>query len=312
MAMSASPINNFPFTSLPLELQRQVLLHTGLIVPFRSIGNIQGVEIFSGQPLYTKNDSSDCCGKCTDLQRGPVCHCIHGLKPVSTTCTCYCFPLALFQTSRKVSQLAQEITFSKNRIYLSGDLSANSAWLRSRPLDLLSQIRALDMIITSRQLWEWGHLSSSESNIQVPTEWKDIAAILDERPSLRNLTLSIDAAHTYDGMLEDELILGDAGIENFESLKDVYKALVEPFSSRPHFRSLNNFFVFWPLFGSLETDAERSVMGKDYEPGARGKIAFENRDWRLPHGWEWWKIDEDGEANQDWIDYSPEFMRNIE
>ncbi|MCJ1404794.1 hypothetical protein MMC11_008020 [Xylographa trunciseda] len=304
--MAASPIKSFPFTSLPPELQRQVLVRTGLVVQVQRLRNPQGLEIFSGRPSYTKNDSSGCCGGCSDQQCRPACHCIYSPEPFSLSCTCYRFPLALFGTSHKISQLAREIVFSENRICLRGNLGATSAWLASQPPDLLALIRTLDVMITSKQLWEWGPLSSTHSNIQLPAEWNDLAAVISERLSLGNLTLSIDAACMYDSLLED------AGKENFESLKEVYKALVAPFAARPLFRSLHAFFVFWPLFGSSETEAERSVMGEDYDAEVRGKIAYEDRDWRLPHGWELGEVDENGDLNPYWLSYSPERMQDIE
>ncbi|MCJ1386727.1 Endonuclease III-like protein 1 [Xylographa soralifera] len=312
-AIGAFDIDSFPFGRLPIELQRHILSFTGLALPFRTIGKPQGLEIISGKPQYQQDDSSACCGRCTGERKWPVCCCIYGSGDAfSASCTCYRFPLALFAVSRRVSRLAQETAYSENRIIVRNALLSVFDWLRDTPREFLSQVRALDLIVTSGQLRRWGHLSSLESNVQLPPEWASIASTVDDCLPLNNLTLSIDAAHMYDDLLEDELIYGDAGTEYFESLKNIYRALVVPFASRPHFRQLRNFFVYWPLFGSTEDEAEKAVMGLEYDAQARGKVLYKDRDWRLPHGWEWADVFANGELNQDWLDYRMEYMQDIE
>ena len=87
------------------------------------------------------------------------------------------------------------------------------------------------------------------------------------------------------------------------SLKTLYGAFVEPFAARPNFRTLRAFFVFWPLFGSTETEAEKAVRGEQYDSWAKRKIAYGDRGWRLPHGWEWWEFNDEGDINPDYENY---------
>ena len=317
--MAGTKPNTFPFSRLPSELQRQVLLHTGLVIPFRPIGEVQGLEIFSGQPKYQDSDRLPCCGNCSSwssvesVDSQPDCRCAYTSDSFSPTCTCQRFPVALLDVGGKVSQLAQEIIFSENRIYLSGDIDKNCIWLRSQPPALLSLLRSLDLIIISGQLRTWGEIKSVTHGHKVPAEWADLAYLIESRLNLPNLTLSIDAAHMYDDLLEDSLIHGDAGKEYWVSLKEVYKALVAPFASRPSFRSLHAFFVFWPLFGATEPDMEKMVMGDEYDGQGKGKIAYSDRDWKLPHGWEWWEMDDEtADWNPDYEAYSEELMQDIE
>ncbi|MCJ1331353.1 hypothetical protein MMC10_008043 [Thelotrema lepadinum] len=192
--MGTTPAETFPFTSLPPEPQRQVLMHTGLLIPFR-------------------------------------------------------------------------------------------------------RIRSLDLVLNYKELRDWGALRSSKSNIHVPAEWEEFAVILDARPNLGNLSLSIDAASAH--MPEDCLLLDG---ESYSSLPDLYKAIVKPFAARPRFRELRNFFVFWPLFQSCEAETEKAVMGMDYDSEARGKILYSNREWRLPHGREAGEFDGNADLDQNWLD----------
>jgi hypothetical protein len=312
-SVTGSPnIMGFQFERLPVELQRHILSFAGLVIPFRKIGKPQGLEIIAGKPSYQQDDSTGCCGNCTTERKWSICGCVYNGNGFSTSCTCYRFPVALFSVSRHISQLTREVVLSENRIILKEDISGALAWLRKTPHELLNQIRALDFVFTSTQLRQWGHLSSTESAVEVPPEWALIAQTLEERLALKNITLSFDAANMYGDLFEDELIHRDQGKEYFESLKYVYRALIKPFASYPRFREMRNFFVYWPLFASSEDESEKAVMGPEYDAQARAKIPYRDRDWRLPHGWEWVEEDADGKLNQDWLDYDAEYMQDIE
>ena len=289
-------------------------MHTDLVIPYRPAGKPQGLEVYAGKPLYGNNDSSECCGKCIgshteydESHQWPVCCCIYNSGSYSSTCTCYQFPAALFGVSHKVSELAHEVVFSENRLILRGDTYYSGVWLRSKPQHLLSQIRRLDVMVGEAYFYRWRmRVVPTGFPGKVSAALDGIASALDDQLSLRNLTLSIDAGFTYPQIRED--------IERtsyYARLKESYQRLIAPFASRPRFRELRAFFVFWPLYGSMETEAEKLVMGDDYNSRSHGKIPYKDRDYRFPHGWEWCEEDKNG-FNDNLMDYQPGNMFDIE
>ena len=70
-------------------------------------------------------------------------------------CTCYQFPVALFQVSRQMHQEAIEVLCSENRFILSGDITENIAWLQALSPTALRNIRRLDILAGENQINGW-------------------------------------------------------------------------------------------------------------------------------------------------------------
>ena len=86
------------FLDLPVELQDLVLIHTDLFCSFEVVYRNYGMESLS------KN--------------------VHSLSPKDKDlegCTCWKFPVAIFQTSRYMYQRATAIFYSKNQFVLCED-----------------------------------------------------------------------------------------------------------------------------------------------------------------------------------------------
>ena len=264
---STSPSRSSPFTSLPTELKREILRDTGLVMsdyPFRSP---QGLTIASGNPTDIRG-SLWCCGRCS----GPdheYCYCRVVWKR-SPACHCFSFPRQLFTINREVSYLAREITFSENRLYLAGNVDANRRWLMRQPIALLSKIRALDLVITDKELYLW----KGADNERAGQMWTDLVATIENRLNLNNLTLSINTALVHEQRMAKHFHVYTDDIHNSSELhKKLTTAITAPLVARRNFRSLRDFFVFWPLFDSVEAEVEKRVMGSRYKSEMRGKAA---------------------------------------
>lgn len=313
---TATTNQTFPFLHLPVELQLKVLTCAELIVPFQGIGQPQGLMIESGSVQYPRGYRNDlkCCGKCTGTYRWGVCCCNTKLDSFSTGCNCYYLPTGLLNVGKPLSNLAQDVLFSKNRIILGGDFDASRNWLLSRPKNLLSKIHSLELQITPRDIRDFEHSRKNSSVI----DWYWLIQTISEQLEPRSLALSIDASSVYEWVLDPPILFDDFGmVEEIDRdwfailLELIYRVILNPFiARRDRFRHLKSFFVYWPCYAPLETKAEKLVMGDGYDAVKRGKIPYRDRDWRLPHGWEWWKSDK-GRVNEDWLSYDPCRMTDL-
>ena len=277
---------SFRFTELPVELQQEVLRHTGLIVPFRPVGKPQGLEVVAGSPRFKDNDTVSCCWNCTGSSDWLVCCCLSVFTndAYSASCTCYRFPLGLLELNDSLSSLAYDVVCSENRIFLRGDPAASGSWLLSQPPSRLAKIRSLDILLMSRDLCRFAEPWYRDAFI---AQWEDLVYNLGKRLRISNLALSIDASSGHGEMIGDRPNHKLLVLHQTEALEDLLMSLIGPLAAGGScFRSLRNFFVYWPFDGLLEGKAERLVMGENYQSEVRGKINYNNRDWRLPHGWE--------------------------
>ena len=180
----------------------------------------------------------------------------------------------IFRVNHRIRQLAKEISLTHNRVVVVGDPEKNLKWFEAQPEELLHKIRQLDLLITGRQYCDMDLFNG----------WEQLVSILQKKLMLENLELSIDGCLYYESLVEDE--------EEFEYLKPVYEFIMKPFGAS--FAGSKSFFVYWPLWRSLEAKAEQHVKGEAYDSIKRGKIPYKERDPRLVHGWEWEERDANG------------------
>ncbi|MCJ1329666.1 hypothetical protein MMC10_006346 [Thelotrema lepadinum] len=277
---------SFRFTQLPVELQHEVLRHTGLVVPFRPVGKPQGLEVVAGSPRFKDNDTVACCGNCTGSSDWLVCCClsIFTNDAYSASCTCYRFPLGLLELNDSLSEMAHNVICAENRIILRGDPACSGSWLLSQPLSRLAKIRSLDILLMSRDLCRFAEPWYRNAFF---AQWEDLVYSLGKRLKVSNLALCIDASSGHEELVGDRPNQKLLNLHQTEALEDLLMSLISPLATdTSEFRSLRSFFVYWPFDGPLESKAEKSVMGENYKSEAHGKIKYNNRDWRLPHGWE--------------------------
>ena len=272
--------NSFRLDLLPPELQREVLKHTGLILPQGPIGKPQGLEVASGMPRFNDKDTVECCRNCTGTSDWLVCCCRFITNDAySASCTCYRFPLGLLEQNDTLSNLAHDIACSENRIVLRGDPACSGGWLYSQPVERLFKIRSLDILITCEDL---SRFIEPYHKASFMAQWEDLVHCLSKRLKISNVALSINASYA-EGRLRAELQSWRLPqLQNPDALTDILMSLIVPFATQyKDFRHLRNFFVYWPFNGAMEKGAEQAVMGDEYDSEACGKIAHEIRDREL-------------------------------
>lgn len=94
---------------------------------------------------------------------------------------------------------------------------------------------------------------------------------------LSNLTLSLDAGSAIPIYEEQQMVEVDGG----DYRLDAYKMIINPLRELREV-GLKRFYVYWGCYHSFEAEAEKEVMGEDYE--AEGKIAASKREPSDPHG----------------------------
>ena len=132
--------DGFPLERLPLELQRKILLLTGLVRP-----GLCHWE--NSSPLGGRNASQgvQCCRDCgigPENDGTPCCACSLA-GSASSTCTCLPIPFGLFGTSRHIRREAAQIFFGHNSFPIPGSIDNLQKQLLKGPAECLPMLRTL-------------------------------------------------------------------------------------------------------------------------------------------------------------------------
>ncbi|KAI9884435.1 MAG: hypothetical protein M1823_003789 [Watsoniomyces obsoletus] len=255
---SAASQRPFPFQKLPVELQRQVLSATDLVVRWDPTQlTTEGIAVTDGH-LYIERQ---CCMRCTDA--GEDCCCPLRRAAFARHCACYQVPTALFRINHAIGREARYIFYSSNRFTFDGDMRETLTWFQRLPEDALKALRRIDFSFETRQLViEW------EKEREEP--WRELIEFIGEHLELSKLWLSIDAGHD-----------GDEGWDQEYDLPEYYERMIDPLRT---LKGLAKFHVFLVYPESdYETIAEKAVMGSDYDSAADGKISYQTRNELYPH-----------------------------
>jgi hypothetical protein len=236
------------FSTLPRELQDQILSNTNLVLHDHPERWGSGLHVYDG--VITPKIGGQC-------DHGPECNCAD--VPTEDG--------LLSKENPALSQQAREILLSRNRIVLAGAFPLSLKWLKEQG-DLVQKIRALDLKI--------------DDDFTVPkewtkqAEWEELVAYVGDNLLLSNLELSIDHGEMAERY---QLMNYDKGEE--PDVLEIYGQIVKPFRTLGQ-KGLKKFNVFWACYHDNEDEAEKYVMGADYTP--EGKIPPEKRHGMHPHG----------------------------
>lgn len=274
----AHHLRPFNFGSLPAEIQKHILTHTDLVSQSKVIW-------VHGGRLVTTN----CCRQCTDALEACFCSVRHAAFS-SMPCHCWVFPSALFLVSRKLTEYATEIFFSKNTfVAYPGDASPDPPdslyllyFLQQLPPTALKYIRNLRIEFSGLDY----HFLDSDTKFQ--THWTMAIEFISRSLILPRLCLRVVDKTSRDAT-EAWYTTGVDDSAELESQEwDLYQSLTEPLAklkgikdlwihfSRPvHGKHYGNKWV--ELRQQREIILEKRIMGDEYNSTVRGKFLGRDR-----------------------------------
>jgi hypothetical protein len=241
--------------SLPAELRLAVFAHSGLVARDRNNGRKSGVHIYDGE------------------YHDPPYHSIYMHE--KHDCHCPSFPTELLSLDMPFCPEIHEVLYSNNRIILGGFPAKSLAFLRAHSWGL-RRIRELDLHLDPDEVEKW-----TEKGSPLPAEWKELIAFIRQNLDLPRLTLSLDTGMAVPIYEENRM-----GEEDADFILETYKMILEPLHGLAE-SGLKRFYVYWACRNSHEAEAEKEIMGEDYE--ASDKVPFSRRHPLFPH----WDTQED-------------------
>ena len=179
------------------------------------------------------------------------------------------FPQQLLSADGEVGSDAREVFLGQNRLLLDGDFLKSLAFLESQG-EAIKHIRTLDLRFD--ELSEWTESKQVEG-------WRELATFVADKLNLAQLDLSLDAGNAFETYQEWQ-----AEESNLSHIRDAYREIVEVLVNALKGRKPKSFAVYWAVFYEFEGEAERLVMGKDYDSAKSGKIPSNERNSFYPHG----------------------------
>ena len=269
MGVNLHPRLNQSWDDLPKEIRVKTLEYTGLVRCWEG-------SLVSSDEVNVRNNgfhlgSHECCMKCTDTLS--VCCCPARSASFSDKCTYDPFPSALFSVSKRMRDDATEVFYSRNRFVFRDDFSATSRFLVSLPDTTLAHIRDIDLEFSCDEVLS---ANTSRPGSQVAREWQRLVMVIRDRLPLQKLWLSINLGDMWQELLE----LDYEGGHDYGWLRTEYQQIIRPLRQ---LKGLKKFHVFLSWFLNYEADAEKEVMGPDYDSAAEGKLPYRLRHFRFPH-----------------------------
>ena len=251
-AMTSSTYSSLPASSTLMALSKEdrqsALAKTDLIARYRPGWWGTGLLIQDGQPT----------------SQAPL-KCDHG--PAS--CDCYSFPHSLLVASNPLSEDAREVMLRENRLVFSGPPRKSLEWLKAQGQSV-KEVRRMDCQFASSEVREWSQLRG---------EWEELIEFVVDNLDVPELEFSLDAGGAFETYQEQRLEESD-----LEYVREAYEAIVRTVVERLGGRKMKKFEVFWACFFGMEKEAERMVMGEEYDAEKEGKVPASRRNPWFPHG----------------------------
>lgn len=277
------PIDSFPFTSLPKELQIRILYFCNLIAPSE-------IEWKPGHGFRLRDDRCACIESRLWLGR----YCQHAA--FSERCKCWLPSTALFLVDHAMRRIALEIFYSQNRFIVvplhgryqlapsTPDRVEASLFLRDVvPAHAVHHLRSLEIVFPE---FEGDYLAADSPGYQ---DWLSTISCLAEYANLPKLTLKVRMLDVFripyrEGLDRQRTIVLDmyrrvlAPLELLKGLKDIFIHFTSPVE--PQEWRLNTYLreLKRREAKQLEQTFERMIMGEGYDSGARGKDGEDTSD----------------------------------
>ena len=184
--------------------------------------------------------------------------------------------------SSPLASEARAIMFAENRIILAGSSpTRNLAFLRAYSAADLARITRLDLRVPYGLVEEWRTSTGAPS---VLAEFRDLVNFLAQALNIATVELALDAGWAFEIYQEQECTEAILGYV-LQAYKDLVAAIAEVLKGKARPKT---FRVYLACFHGFEAEAERMVMGPDYDSskdaGEEPKVPSQKRNPYLPHG----------------------------
>ena len=241
---------------LPAEIRLKIFAYTDLVCA-RPNGEKTGVMIHNGKSCHI-----------------PACHKAWYKRFYQKDCPAR-FPDEYLDPCRNAYYREMvEVAFSQNRLMFSGSLTKILDFLTTH-VDGISHIRHLELKLGGDMIELW-HSCDMPSR----REWEDLILFIRRNLNLPILTLSVSAGSNY-STYEPERRPEE---EDEDPRLNAYKSVIAPLRGLGVKGGLAGFYAFWPCYHGYEAEAEKEVMGPEYEPmnkvpRSRGDAWYSWWDW---------------------------------
>ena len=254
------PPQSFPFSRLPPELRLHVLEYTDLVVKSKDIPNLTTEFQIEDSRLCSQ---LSCCTNCCALLFN--CCCVTVPNAFSISCRCTPNPTRLLRVSQQMYTDALKILYRENRFRLIGSPNTNMKFLEGLPPRAVELINDIVLEVSELEIIDW-----AEDPVSFLDSWKNLLAFVRCHFTLSALKLTI---HATGIIFEDDW---SELLERHDDYRTFYRAILSPVRS---LEGLKAYFVYLQTDSllDLEREAEKDVMGEEYDSARYGKVAFEDR-----------------------------------
>jgi len=260
--------------TLPKEIRVKILHYTDLVFRWRQGWESDGLVIERGKLVADKGQTR-CCQQCC-VSPSTTCCCPQFGASWSSSCTCYAVPRALLAVSRKFSQEAREVFFSENRFAFCDNPPKTLYFFKRQSPPDLQLFRKIDFQLQLPRDFLDFELGKDSTFL---FDWYELLLYVSDHLNIPALSLSIDTRASF--------ALGQtpsAWEQNLPTLLGFFREIIRPLAQIRRFRDLRSFHVYWVSFHAHEAEAEKEVMGENYDRATKGKIPYTGRESRFPHG----------------------------
>ena len=262
------PPHSFPFSRLPPELRLHVLEYTDLVVKSEDTANWTTEFQIEDSRLCSQHS---CCTYCCAMLYN--CCCVTVPNAFSISCRCTPNPTSLLRVSRQMYSDASKILYRDNRFRLIGSSTTNMKFLKGLSSRVLELMNDVVLEVGELELVEW-----YEDPFGVINSWRDLLEFIRRHFTLSALKLTIHVTVSEFGGDWSDLP------EEWDDHRPFYRGILNPVRS---LKGLKAYLVYLQTNSpsDLEREAEKEVMGEEYDSAGHGKVAFEDRSWSATAYW---------------------------
>ena len=262
----------FQFFKLPGEIRKMILRYTDLVA-------CRNGWQWGDNELAVCNGKLacriGCCMHCNDTLEH--CCCITKKSAYSTSCKCFCGPIALLGVNRQMHVEATVVLFEYNRFHFSGLLRLTLSFLERLPSSSLASMRMIDLNISRTRLLSIARGVEEQGNRDYKwlKDWLTALGFLQRNFNLKRLWLSVRI-----GDSADDFYISESGFTR-STMFAAYRRILKPVKQLKGLARYHVFLNEMQGLQELEVEAERYVMGDEYDSLADGKAA--HRSFEFPH-----------------------------
>ena len=254
----------FQFFKLPREIRTKILRCTDLVA-YNNGWQWGCNELAIGNGKLASRML--CCMDCNDTLEH--CCCITEKSAYSPSCKCFSGPTTLLSVNRQMHVEATVVLFEYNRFHFSRSLLLTLRFFERLSPNSLASMRMIDFSISKSHLLLIAQGVKEQNNRDTIwlQDWVTVLDFMRQNLNLERLWLSVRI-----GDSADKFYISDSGFTR----STMFAAFMRILKPVKRLRGLARYHVFLNEMQGLqeiEADAERYVMGNEYDSPADGKPA---------------------------------------